>query len=316
MELKPGNKRGVALILSILVTSIIVALTLQFNRSSRVEIYEAANLADHVRLLYVAKSGFYKGEALLLDHHNNYDSLTQDWSDTANISKESEDLFDGSSYQLSIQDESGKIPLSILVGPKGINPENENILIRLLSLPEFGLPDEQIVQILKSVQDSFSPGQMVGSESLAGLNLFQNGRLDTLDQILLIKGVTPELYYGTDSRPGLIDCLSLYGEGKININTAPKIVLRALSDDMSPEVVDRLDDYRRTKGLDLSDPTWYQRIPGAENVHLNAQWITTQSNVFKINCTSRIGDMTETVQGVVKRVAGANEINLLSWKGE
>ncbi|MGD0276303.1 MAG: hypothetical protein ABSB79_09665 [Syntrophales bacterium] len=316
MKVRFLNRRGIALILVILVTSVIVALTVQFNRSSRIEISETANLSDRIKLLYVAKSGFYEGEARLLNDQNNYDSLTEDWSDTASVSQKSADLFTGSSYQLDIEDESGKIPISLLIGPKGIRQENQDLLVRLLSLPEFGLSEEQILLIMKSVKELFSQGQGNAADSFSGFNLFMNGNLDSLDQLLLIKGVTPDLYYGTETKPGLIQCLSIYGEGKININTAPKIVLRALSDDVTPEVAERLDDYRRTKGVDLSDPKWCERLPGLVNVHFNAQQISTQSNVFKITSTGRIGNMTEVVSGVIKRVPATSEIKLLSWRAE
>jgi hypothetical protein len=52
------------------------------------------------------------------------------------------------------------------------------------------------------------------------------------------------------------------------------------------------------------------------NVHFNAQQISTQSNVFKITSTGRIGNMTEVVSGVIKRVPATSEIKLLSWRAE
>ena len=50
--------------------SIIVALTIQLNRDTRSEVYGAANLSDGIRLRYIAESGFYVGEALLLADKN------------------------------------------------------------------------------------------------------------------------------------------------------------------------------------------------------------------------------------------------------
>ena len=38
----------------------------------------------------------------------------------------------------------------------------------------------------------------------------------------MVKGVTRELFYGTGESPGLVQCLTVFGDGKININTAPK----------------------------------------------------------------------------------------------
>ena len=60
------DKRGVALILVLLMVSLIVAATVWLNRTTRDELYETANLSDGLRLYYLAKSGFYGGEAMLM----------------------------------------------------------------------------------------------------------------------------------------------------------------------------------------------------------------------------------------------------------
>jgi general secretion pathway protein K len=109
------NDRGVALILVILMISIIIAITLQLNISSRSEIYEAANLGDGIRAACAAKSGFYMGEALLTEDTNTFDSLNEDWAKPELISASSEALFDSGHFRLNIEDESGRIPINSLL---------------------------------------------------------------------------------------------------------------------------------------------------------------------------------------------------------
>jgi len=70
----------------------------------------------------------------------------------------------------------------------------------------------------------------------------------------MIKGITKEIYYGTKEKPGLKEYVTADSDGIININTAPKMVLRALSDGISAESADSMDEYRRKEGNDLSDP--------------------------------------------------------------
>ncbi len=60
MRAKGPNRRGVALIVVLLMISIIIAVTIQLNRDTRSEVNEAANLSDGIRLRYVAESGFYR----------------------------------------------------------------------------------------------------------------------------------------------------------------------------------------------------------------------------------------------------------------
>ena len=59
------NNRGIALITVILIVGILVAVVIELNRSSRADIYDAANLSDGIKLTYIAKSGFYGAAALL-----------------------------------------------------------------------------------------------------------------------------------------------------------------------------------------------------------------------------------------------------------
>ncbi len=110
MRSRWSNRRGVALILVLLMISIIVAVTIQLNRDTRSEVYEAANLSDGIRLRYVAESGFYAGEALLLADKNPFDALTEHWANTEMLSLKSEGLFDNGSFKLADRRRGGKDP--------------------------------------------------------------------------------------------------------------------------------------------------------------------------------------------------------------
>jgi len=55
----------------------------------------------------------------------------------------------------------------------------------------------------------------------------RNGNLQDVAELLQIKGVTPEIYYGNGERPGLAELVTVRGSGAININTAPPPVLPA-----------------------------------------------------------------------------------------
>ena len=107
--------------------SIIVALTIQLNRDTRSEIYEAANLSDGIRLRYVAESGFYAGEAILLADKNAFDALTEHWAKTEMLALKSEGFFDNGSFKLAIEDEGGKIPINRLVSGNALQPADPAI---------------------------------------------------------------------------------------------------------------------------------------------------------------------------------------------
>jgi general secretion pathway protein K len=321
---KHFNQRGIALILVLLMISIIVALTIQLNRSQRSEIYEAANLSDGIRLRYVAQSAFYAGEAILLMDKNAFDALTEDWAKTEMLALKSEGLFDNGSFRLLIEDEGGKIPINRLISGNAYNTQIRDLLLRLLTGPSFHMAQRQAEELSDAIKDWIDADDEVtgnGAEGgyYAGLDrpyAVKNASLDCIEELLMVKGVSRELFYGTGETAGLVQCLSAFGDGRININTAPKAVLRALSAEMTDEAVNRLDEYRREEKNDLADPAWYSRVPGMTGLNIPAGLTSVRSDTFRITAVGLQGRMMERITGIVKRETGGRKVKLLSWKVE
>jgi general secretion pathway protein K len=318
------NNRGVALIVVIAMVSVIVALTVGFNRDVRDDVYNAATLSDGFRLYYIAKSGFYGAEALLMEDKNKFDSFTEDWARLEHLPLNTEIFEQGGSFKVRIEDESGKIPINKLVEGNVYNPLIRDALIRLLSLPEFNLKQDKVGEIVDSIKDWLDEDDEItnaGAENSYYNNLVKpysvkNGLLDCIDELLMIKGVTKELYYGAKGVPALEACLTVYGDGKININTAPKLVLCALSKEVTVDIAEKIDEYRKNKGNDLADVDWYRKMPGLREGSIPAGLIAIKSEYFKISSTGFLGKMKESVIGAVKREPELEAASLLSWKVE
>ena len=318
------NRRGVALIIVLLMVSIIVAVTIQLNRSTRSEVYEAANLSDGIRLRYVAESGFYAGEALLLADKNTFDALTEDWAKTEMLSLKAEGLFENGSFKLLIEDEGGRIPINRLVSGNAYNAPIRELLLRLLTGPYFRLSADQADEVVASVKDWIDADDEVtgaGAEGgyYAGLErpyAVKNAPLDCIEELLMVKGITRDLFYGTVESPGLSSCLTAFGDDKINISTAPKPVLRALSPEMTDDGVEGLDEYRRDEKNNLADPAWYNRVPGAGGWNIPSGQISVRSDTFRITAVGLQGRMKQRITVVVKREATRKKVNLLFWKVE
>ena len=56
----------------------------------------------------------------------------------------------------------------------------------------------------------------------------RNAYLQDTAELLQVRGVTPELYWGAGDRAGLADFVTVFGRNVVNINTAPPPVLKAL----------------------------------------------------------------------------------------
>ena len=186
------------------------------------------------------------------------------------ISLQSNTLFTDGYFIARIEDEDGKIPLNKLVNGNDYNPEIKEILTRLLSQPEFGLDEENVTEIVDSIKDWISPADNPADDAYyASLNPpyeTKNAPLDCIEELLMVKGITKEIFYGTKDKPALAGYVTTDSDGVININTAPKMVLRSLSAEISPELADSMDEYRTTEGNDLSSYQWYKHVPGMANV--------------------------------------------------
>ncbi len=312
-----------ALILVVLMVSVMIALTVEFSRSTRDGLYGTANLSDGIKLFYVANSGFYGGEALLAQDRNNFDALTEDWAKTELLSMQSEGYFHQGSFKVLIGDEQGKIPVNKLITGNGYNVPVKDLLVRLLSLPEFKLGPDKANAIVDAIKDWLDQDDVVtgqGAETSYYRSLdppysAKNGFLDCIEELLMVKGITKELYNGTEDTPALKDCLTVYGDGTININTAPLMVLRALSPDITPEMAARMDEYRRVGNNDLADVNWYRKVQGMQSINMSYGSLSVRSNYYTIISTGMFGKMKETVVGTVRK-SQAGTVDLLSWNVE
>jgi len=310
---------GVALITVILIISVLVAGALELNRSSRTDVYHAANLSDGIKLTYIAKSGFYGAAALLMNSKNEYESLRDDWANTEVLSSQSKALFTHGHFMLSIEDEKGKIPLNKLVTGGTVNSDIKDILIKLLQEPEFGLNERKAVEIVDAIIDWIDDNDEVtgsGAESSYYLSMAapytaKNEPLDCIEELLMVKGITRELLAGTKEKPALGQLVTIYGTGAVNINTATKMVLRALSPDITIALANKMDEYRRIKSNNLSSPDWYKQVPGMENVTIKPGLIeVAKSNYFRIYATGVTDQMTQGISCVMQR----SPFRIMSWR--
>ena len=312
------NNRGIALITVILIVSILVAVAIELNRSTRAAIYDAANLSDGIKLTYIAKSGFYGAAALLANSNNNYDTLRDNWAQTEILSVQSQTLFTDGYFMVTVEDEAGKIPLNKLVYGNADNLVIKDILIQLLRQPEFGLDERKVNEIVDSIKDWIDADNATtdyGAETSYYSSLdppyeAKNAQLDCIEELLMVKGVTKEIFTGTKEKPSLAQYVTADSDGAININTAPKMVLRALSPDITVELADKMDEYRRKEGNDLSSTRWFLGMAG---VNISPELITIKGNYFKIISVGSMKNMEQSLSGVVKR-SGQKSVQIIKWR--
>jgi general secretion pathway protein K len=323
------NNRGFALILTILIISLLVVLTLQFNSAMWAGLYASANLRDGISLDFVARSGVNCALAVLSEDasSSSSDSLKEPWARSKELSINSVGLFEHGRFQVEISDLSGKIPINRLINENGeYNEARKMLLTRFLSLERFGLEPEAIGNLIDAIKDWIDPDDEVtrfGAEngyyqSLENPYACGNGPIDSLGQLHLVKGMTDALFFGSDDNgSGISKHLTVYGDGRININTADPLVLRALSDDIDTDMVQDMMAYRLDEKNDLTDPEWYRKIPGMGDVTIDPDLIKTSSDYFEIWSAgmAEAESMTRQTTAVVRRKGGSS-IQIVAWKAE
>jgi general secretion pathway protein K len=227
-----------------------------------------------------------------------------------------------------VTDQAGKIQINRLINLTGENKGDYNqaqydMLTRLLSNAPFNMEQDNIKDILDAIKDWIDEDNDTyefGAEDSYYRTLdhpysCRNAPIKSLDELLLVKGITPELFYGTGETPGLSNYLtSAMGDGRININTADPVVLESLSDDLDSAMVEDMVTFRNNEEnlSSLSNPKWYKDATGRSEDYIPQSLITTKSSYFEIRSTGVKGSLNKETIGTIKR--DGKNLTVLSWK--
>lgn len=129
----------------------------------------------------------------------------------------------------------------------------------------------------------------------------KNGPVDTVDELLQIKGFTPALLYGGESPynekdpplRGIAGLLTTWGDGKVNVNSASRDVLMTLPD-IQDFVVEKILELRG--GLDGQMGT------------VDDGFTSVQDVIAKTGMDPRLGDRITTTERKFLRIVSASEV--------
>ena len=309
------DERGMALLVTLLVIAILVVVTMEFARTMRHHYLVADNLGRGYRLDAIARSGMALGKMLLEKDgrdQNLSDSLLDRWavSDATDLSS----LFSDGKLSLRIVDHAGRLQVNSFALAGSSGEALRQAFLRLLTSGEFAVENESAARtIVDSVVDwidnddqELEMGAETGYYQSAGKEYScRNGPLRSVEELLLVRGVTREVLFGTEGKLALADFLTVYGgDGKVNINTADLVVLAALNPPMTAAQAKNLDEFRRDDGNKelLTDPNWYLQVPSwPGDVSFDPQLMTTRSSYFSIEAAGSDGNGLRRLKAMVRR---------------
>jgi general secretion pathway protein K len=271
------NEKGIALILVLWVLALLSVIVGEFCYAMRTEVDITRNFKAQTEAYYIALAGLNRAIGELVENDLNpiqiepSNALEKDAKTSEKTDKNEEiqdegrwrvnvDMapvrFGGGTYKVRLDNESGKI---------NINGADETLLKMMMDA--FDIDEQQkdiIVDSILDWRDEDNLHRVNGAEdeyyrSLSEPYECKDGYFDTVEELLMVRGVTPELFYG-----GIRDIVSAFkppkgnvkivggfkqyrtNVNKINMNAAPKKVLVILPS-MTEELVKEIVNYRQEK---------------------------------------------------------------------
>ena len=225
------DSRGIALIMVLWVLAVLMVIVLSFSYLSRTESLAAVAFKQGVEKKFLAEAGIERAVMEIIYRRMNPNVQTDvEGVETWRVDGAPYTVTTGDDhYTVSITDESGKINLNTL--------NDTSVIILKNLLINMGVEGTQADTIADSVLDWKDPDDLVrlnGAESDYYMSLTnpykaKNANFDTLEELLLVKGMTPEILYGDGTKKGIINFLTVNSNSaQINVDSAPKEVLMAI----------------------------------------------------------------------------------------
>lgn len=296
---KGGFKRlksesGVALILALLVTALMAAVVVEMIYEVHISTASVTMYSEGQEASIAAEGGIELAGTVLSSMRDaqGYVSFGGEYYIEQTLSEGRKTI------RLRAEDESAKVPINIIVGSNGSkNGWYYGIYLRLLRELEL---DESLAETLADWLDADDEPRPLGAESVDHyMNLnpgyaSRDGRLKSLEELLLVKGYTPEVFRK------LAPYVTIYTMGPINLNTAQKPLLQALSEDMTESMVDELMEYRLTEPLKHASKL--TEVPGFSSaVSASLQIFTgTTSMTYRVVSRATVGESVREAETVIK----------------
>ena len=243
-NLLKNERGGVALILVLWVMVILVAIVGEFAYSMRTELNITRNFKEEEESYHLALAGVERAKIEILSAKDaSYTYLNEDEilvfkKDDEN--PERQGSLGSGNFSYTITDEDRKLNINTASPP----------LIRYI-IDNSGVDITDVDTIVDSIIDWIDADNLHmlnGAEedyyqSLEKPYSCKDGLFDNINEMLLVKGITPEIFYGSRKEgedeeksgedekkeyEGIAQYFTLWGSGLINVNTAPQKVLEAV----------------------------------------------------------------------------------------
>ena len=280
MKMLKTNQNGIALMIVLWVLVLLMALATEFAFSMKMEVNTTRNYKEDTESYYLAKAGLNLALAELFKNasfhsiHNEYGWITGHPINTSTNKAENKpeekvqefDIINRTNIELdkgtityTINDENGKIP---------INSASKVILNQLLAFSgvKKKIDQDTISDSILDWIDTDKNHHINGAEddyyrAQRPPYYAKNGNFQTLSELLKVRGVTEEIFYGSNEKDGkykgIAQFLTVYNIPSVNLNTTSEEVLNII---YPPKQVEEILNNRNTKGYHSNSLSTFFRV--------------------------------------------------------
>lgn len=323
---RTGHRQG-GFILVVVLGAVLVlsSLLFGFNLTARARLDSADSFHRAEQVGAAARAGIEIAIAAVRDVND----LGADPRFSTLLTGDNSFLIDDANCSVTVSDESGLLNVNHLKTADGqLNRPVIDQLLRLIDLVNaqqdrserigYGMvpclidwidSDEEVTRL------PFIQRENTGAENDHYLALprpyaCRNRPLDTVDDLLWVKGVTPEAF--NRLRP----YLTCVGDGKINVNAAPKLVLQSLSEQMDGAVAQMILNQRRIKPF--ANVAQLRSLPGmTDNVYRAIKdrvCVRPQDRFYRVLSRASLADRTRAAEALLRRNTQAGTVDMILYR--
>ena len=138
----------------------------------------------------------------------------------------------------------------------------------------------------------------------------RNAPFDIVEELLLVKGITPECFNR------LRNYVTVYGDGKININYAPKRVIESLSGKMDAALAQMIINRRKFKPFDSI--TELRDVPGmTDSIYYTIKKtaaVSPTTQYYYVTSHGNVGRLSSTIVAVVRKNVKSKNVEVVLYK--
>ena len=275
-----GPQEGIALLMVLWVLAILMVIVLSFSFMVKTDTLSTLSFKGGMERKSIAEAGIERG-IMELHYRSAFKDQTVELEGTG-VWKTDGTPYTGQlgngRYTVRLTDESGKVDINTASG----------LVLKNLLL-NMGVQAEEADTIVDSImdwKDVDNLHRLHGAESDYYMSLpnpykAKDALFDTVEELLLVKGVTSEILYGSKDRKGVINLLTVNAKmDRINVNAATKEVLMAIPN-MTPEIAEAIISYRQNK--EITDMQEIEGIIGTSDSAMSQYISTGGTNMFTID---------------------------------